>query len=298
MRRVEQSMDMQEDAFLLFQTATALEGKIQQRTAALNAALSDLAITNQALERARDAANAANAAKSAFLANMSHELRTPLHGILSFARFGLREAEVAERSGLREYFTHIHDSGQTLLALLNDVLDLAKLESGRMHYEWECVDLEDLVSTVMEEFGAVCRERGISLTIVGDDQRLPVWGDSMRLRQVIRNLIDNAVRYTKSRVVVSLFVDQLAKVARIMIADDGPGIPEDELGAIFEKFIQSSATGSGAGGTGLGLAITREILAAHHGRAWAENQPHGGAVLTVELPLKAEDIEETSDLAV
>lgn len=291
MRRVEQSMDMHEDAFLLFQTATSLESKIQQRTASLNAALAELAATNQALAKARDAANAANVAKSVFLANMSHELRTPLHAILSFAGFGMREAGDGERENLKEYFRHVYESGETLVALLNDLLDLAKLESGRMRYEWDAVDVGDVVNAVGEEFYAACRERNIVLAVDVPEAVCPIRGDALRLRQVLRNLTGNAVRYTRTRVSLSLACDAGARVVRVTIGDDGPGIPEAELEQVFEMFVQSSATKSGAGGTGLGLAITREIVGAHAGRVWAANRPEGGAVLTVELPLLSDELQ-------
>jgi two-component system, sensor histidine kinase len=265
-----------------------LEDEVQVRT-------SDLSAANTALHAAKEAAEEANRAKSAFLANMSHELRTPLHGILSFARFGQREHETAARADLGAYFDQIHDSGATLLLLLNDLLDLAKLEAGRMSYEWRECNLAEVAAGTSDEFSAACWERGVRLHLEGFEQDVTVRADALRLRQVLRNVLGNAVRLTKTRIELALEPAPDEGVVRVRVRDDGPGIPEAELETVFRMFTQSTRTKSGAGGTGLGLAISREIMAAHRGRIWGENHPEGGAVFTIELPIAAAAVGESGD---
>ena len=266
-----------------------------QLLAALRQRTADLSAANAELQQANERAERANRAKDVFLASMSHELRTPLHGILSFAQFGIRQGATAKPEELRDYFLHIHESGETLLALLNGLLDLAKLESGRMNYSWGEGDLADLAAEVSDEWSAACWERGLKVHLEGFEEPVPVKTDPARLKQVMRNVVGNAVKFTRSVIVLRLERDRGADVVRLRILDDGPGIPAAELEVVFEKFVQSSTTQSGAGGTGLGLAICREIVTAHRGRIWAENRPEGGAMFVIELPPWSPGAEADAD---
>ena len=236
-------------------------------------------------EAARAQAEAANQAKSAFLANMSHELRTPLHGILSFSSFGLKKAATVRPEKLVFYFQHIHSSGDLLLSLLNDLLDLAKLEVGKMHFEWRTTDLNRLLPPVIEEFQAQLAEQQLTLHRHLPSSPSPVVLDATRIQQVVRNLLGNAVKFSPPSGTIQLAVEHREQTVRLSVADNGPGIPAGELDAVFEKFIQSSHTRTNAGGTGLGLAICREIVIQHQGAIWAENRAEGGAIFWVELPL-------------
>lgn len=244
---------------------------------------------------AKQAAEAANQAKSEFLANISHELRTPMHGILSFAKFGLSKKEASPEK-IRTFFTNIVDSGERLMVLVNDLLDLSKLEAGKMTVELGEHDLVATVQSVMRELEPQAEERGVRFELTGVSEGL-IEIDPARISQIVRNLLANALRYTPEGGVVSLSVqprelnvgrrrDERILLSGLMltVADQGPGIPEEELDTIFDKFVQSSKTKTGAGGTGLGLSICREIAWLHKGEVYAGNRPEGGAVFTLQLP--------------
>jgi len=227
----------------------------------------------------------ANQAKSEFLANMSHELRTPLHSILSFASFGTKKYTNAKPEKLLDYFNRIKKSGQTLLELLNDLLDLAKLESKKVMFAFEPSDLGVLVRSVTNELDTLLSERNLSIRHEVSKFDGEVTLDIDKIKRVLRNLLDNAIKFSPEGGTIDVAVCRVDSSVRVSVRDQGPGIPQDELEAVFDKFIQSSKTKTGAGGTGLGLAICQEIVAAHKGRIWAEDRPEGGAVFSFEIPL-------------
>jgi signal transduction histidine kinase len=245
---------------------------------------------------AKQTAEAANQAKSEFLANISHELRTPMHGILSFAKFGLTKLNPSPEK-LREYFTYINQSAERLLELLNDLLDLSKLEAGKMSFAAAPGDLAQVAETVVSEMTALAAKNGVSLRLeqLAADTRLEI--DASKIARLIQNLLANAIRFSPSdsELTISIAEAELPVGRRrddrtsisglsLTVADHGPGIPEDELESIFEKFVQSSKTKTGAGGTGLGLTICREIADLHNGIITARNRAGGGAEFIVLLP--------------
>jgi signal transduction histidine kinase len=252
----------------------ALASLVTERTAELLAAV--------------ERAECANSAKSEFLANISHELRTPMHAIISFADLGLKRSRQMEDEKLSRYLGNARSSAQRLLVLINDLLDLSKLESGKMRLDFVETDLLAIARDSIEEVTSVAQDKSIDLRVEQPTASPAVRIDVYRLRQVVVNLLSNALRFAPAGSAVRVQVLEAAMAdgtpaAQLEVIDCGPGIPEDELDAVFDKFVQSSKTASGGGGTGLGLAICREIVMAHGGDIRA--LPHtGGARIVVQIP--------------
>ncbi|MBM3394278.1 MAG: GAF domain-containing protein [Betaproteobacteria bacterium] len=274
--------------------------------------LSDLVDEQTAsIVAARDYAERANRTKSEFLANMSYELRTPLHAVMSFAQLGVDRAGTAEREKLAHYFGNVHKSTQRLLRLLNDLLDLAKLEAGKMRLDMAVHDLAEVIRDALAEPSALAQTKGIEIIVEHKGEPVDIACDRIRILQVVCILLSNALKFSTAGSVVRLRVspcemragrrtdDQGTRAGgRIEVVDQGVGVPEEELDAIFEKFIQSSKTKSGAGGTGLGLAICREIVAGHGGHIAARNNLTGGATFSVVLPAQVQGLIRDSAGAV
>ncbi|MDP3480140.1 MAG: PAS domain S-box protein, partial [Desulfoprunum sp.] len=228
------------------------------------------------LRDAKELAESANRAKSEFLANMSHELRTPLHAILSFSKFGEKKINTAGSAELFTYFQQIETSAQRLLPLINSLLDLSKLEAGKMRYEIVYGNILDEVLTAIDEITPLAAQKDVQIIVDRQHAQTRVYFDKTKTAQVIRNILSNAVKFCNngSTITISFAImtdTNMKSHLCTTIANSGIDIPRDELETIFDKFAQSTKTKTGAGGTGLGLAICRQILLDLRGRIWAEN---------------------------
>nr|CRH05770.1 Putative signal transduction histidine kinase with PAS domain [Candidatus Magnetococcus massalia] len=266
-------------------------------------------------DHAEKAAESAAVAKQEFLANIGHELRTPLHNIMSFTERGLKKLKQGEveKDRLLRYFGNVQKGGERLLLLLNDLLDLSKLEAGRMQFNLRDYDFNTLVDDVCEEFSQQFQNKSLTVKCGHSLAEGKVSIDPVRMLQVLRNIFSNAVKFTPEGGKIEVVIEEVVMAGgrrksdpesvngiRLTITDSGIGIPEEELETVFDKFAQSSRSKTGAGGTGLGLAICREIMTAHVGTIHAERVDGAGARLIVELPRerisseKGEEGEESS----
>jgi signal transduction histidine kinase/ActR/RegA family two-component response regulator len=228
------------------------------------------------------AAESANAAKSTFLATMSHEIRTPLNGVLGMAQ-AMAADELSERQ--RDRLSVVHQSGEALLAILNDVLDLSKIEAGKLELETLEFELSDVARGAHSAFTALANKKGLSFALDIEQARGRYLGDPTRLRQILYNLISNALKFTEQGEIHVTAV-RTGQILEIAVRDTGVGISQESLGKLFTKFDQlDSSTTRRFGGTGLGLSICRELAQLMQGEISVESELGRGSRFAVRLPL-------------
>jgi signal transduction histidine kinase/CheY-like chemotaxis protein len=253
-----------------------LLGELKRNDQALREACEDLTL-------ARDQAQEASVQKSEFLANMSHEIRTPLNGVLGMAQ-AMQMNELSAAQGDR--LSVIRSSGEILLAVLNDILDISKIEAGKLELESVAFDLGAVVESVRAIFAPTAVSSGLYLTTRVAAPATGAWmGDPTRLRQILSNLVSNALKFTSAGgVTVEVAADPHG--LHIEVSDTGIGIPPEKLGRLFGKFVQvDSSTTRRFGGTGLGLAICRELTGLMGGVIEAQSVSGEGSCFVVDLPL-------------
>jgi signal transduction histidine kinase len=252
-----------------------LEQKVRERT-------QELYVANEKLKDL-------DRLKSDFVSNVSHELRTPLTAIKGAVDLVLREVAGPLTEKQIHYLTRVRSNTQHLAGLINDLLDLSKIEEGKIEFQSTRVSLGGLVHEVVETLRPIAAEKSLELEVTAHEPSVLVWADRDKVRQVLTNLIGNAIKFTPphGKVMVSSASNDTDWV-RVSVSDTGPGIPADERERIFEKFYQVAVNGGPKPkGTGLGLAISKVLVELHGGRIWVESEPSRGSIFCFTLPLSA-----------
>ena len=279
--RIKQRHIVDKDSPSLFEQNALLQSEVKRQT--------------KILMEAKESAEKANRNKSEFLANISHELRTPMHGILSFSQFGINKHKHADPEKLGNYFSKINSSGKRLLSLLNNLLDLSKLEANQAQLHLSTTNLNQTVLSIKEEYSTLLAERQIEIKVNNENNiSTEVQCDAEKITQVLHNFISNAFKFSPNGSTINIKFNsssldtnnKIIPAIEVSVSDEGIGIPEDETETIFDQFVQSSKTKSSTSGTGLGLAICKEIIFLHHGKIWAENSEDAGAKVSFQIPLK------------
>ena len=256
---------------------TGLEHQVHERTQELATAMAELDAKTRELEAASDH-------KSEFLADMSHELRTPLNAIIGFSQVLRRQLYGEINDKQAEYLDDIHASAQHLLSLIDDVLDLAKVEAGRIELEVAPFSLRE----ELERGAVIVRElatrEGVRVSLRSDPDVDVVVGDERRVRQVVFNLLSNAVKFTPAGGTVDIAMVRRNGEVRVSVSDSGPGIAAEDQARIFEEFQQAQAGKEQGEGTGLGLALSRRLVELHGGHIWVDSELGNGSTFVFTLP--------------
>ncbi len=256
----------------------SLERRVYERTAELGRVNRELALRNQEVERA-------NRMKSEFLARMSHELRTPLNAIIGFSDLLAEERTNDDSEKRRRFLGHIRDGARHLLDMINDILDVSKIEAGRIELSVETFSAGNALAEVMSILKPLATTKKIRVECRVDPD-ISLRADRVRFKQILYNLLSNAVKFTPDGGEIEIESSKEDEFIALSVKDNGIGIAPAEQEAIFEEFHQVSAAANGpATGTGLGLAITRRLVELHGGRIWVESKPGAGSRFVVRLPV-------------
>lgn len=263
----------------------SLNEELEVSNEELQSLYDEAAISGHELERLNTELSRANSAKSAFLANMSHELRTPLNSVIGFSDVMLKGLAGELNEEQRRQMDMINSSGKHLLLLINDVLDLSKIEAGRMEPEPVDFDLSSEVTSAIEALLPQARERGLTLSVSGVRSPLTVFNDRRMIRQILFNLISNAVKFTESGK-VEVRVSQTASEVSISVRDTGPGIAPEDVQRVFEAFTQVKVMDSRPDGTGLGLTVSAQLARLLGGDLKLSSAVDKGSTFTLVIPKK------------
>jgi signal transduction histidine kinase/DNA-binding response OmpR family regulator len=283
----------------LEQFKNSLEALVEERTADLCRVNDNLAMEAKNRQKAEARADAASKAKSQFLASMSHEIRTPMNAILGMTNMA---AKIAKTAKMRQYLAIIQDSGKALIALINDILDFSKIEAGRLDIECTNFNLRETVESLADLFGKQAAEKGLELLInVRGNPPCTIMGDPLRLRQILINLVNNAIKFTeKGEVTITAHCEKQTPDQAILhcsVRDTGSGINHDQIKQLFNEYTQAdSSTSRLYGGTGLGLAISRQLVTLMGGEISADSEPDKGSTFHFTIRVQLQPLETQQPL--
>lgn len=262
----------------LRQQGTELRSRADRMEAEVYQRATEVQQKNLELERA-------NRAKDQFMSHMSHELRTPLHTIIGFAEVLEEELEGPLNPRQHRFVNHIHRDSMHLLELINDVLDLSKIEAGRLQLRKEALDIAEAIARAISSIEGRCAAKSVRIETDGLSHRV-VNADRVRLTQILYNLLSNAVKFTPEGGTVRVGLASRDSVIEIAVHDNGTGIQKEDQPFVFDTFYQGGSTSVGVSeGTGLGLPVTKALVEQHGGRIWFESEPGKGTCFTFTLPL-------------
>ena len=260
-----------------------LEQRVKERTAELENAKKEVEAYSFSIVRAKEELERSSKFKDQFLSTMSHELRTPLNAVMGFSELLTEERYGPLNDRQQRYVKHIHTGGKHLLSLINDILDLSKIEAGRLQLTIENVPVPISFAEVVDTMHALAGRKSQTL-LQEAPSGLSVRADPTRFKQVLMNLIGNAIKFTPEGGEIRLSAHRLEGVVRVEVRDSGPGIPLEEQERIFEAFYRLGETDKKTEGTGLGLAITRQLVELHGGKLGLESRPGSGSCFYFTLP--------------
>ncbi|MEW6661152.1 MAG: ATP-binding protein [Bacillota bacterium] len=267
-----------------------LEDRVNERTNELSHALAHLKVQQAALEQANEQLAQASKYKSQFLANMSHELRTPLTSVLAFTELLLNRVAGELTPEQEEYLQDIQESGASLLRQINDILDFSKLEAGKMEIRRESFCLAEAVEASSRLVMPLMLRKGLVFETTIETGLPAVWGDQDKIKQVLGNLLTNAVKFTPAGGKITLMaerVDEPVPAIKVTVSDTGIGIKPDDHERVFQEFRQvDQSTSREYPGSGLGLALARQLVEAHGGSIWVESEPGRGSRFIFVLPVE------------
>lgn len=252
---------------------------------------------DSSLKEQKEHAEKANVAKNDFLISVSHELRTPMHAILSISEMGQKRADKLPPAKIKEYFSRIENSAERLMILIDNILDLAKLESGQENFDFKSNNIESCIKGAMKDVSQLAEDKNVQIDLKIDAGQEVVVCDYNKIAQVVINLLSNAIRFSDVDMSISVNVSKgdfknaegrWQSGAVISVKDQGLGIAKEDADVIFNKFIQGNNSKETVGGSGVGLAICKEIVSAHNGKIWASKECEQGAevIFTINNNLK------------
>lgn len=249
--------------------------------------ITDRKMAENAIIQSKVLAEQANRTKSEFLANMSHELRTPLNSIIGYSQILNQNPSGNLNEKDLKYSHNILNSGEHLLELINSILDISKIEAGKMEYEPELVNLPETIDDIIGLVKPLAMKKSIDIRFINNSAIDKVWADRVKFKQILHNLLSNAIKFTPEKEQVKIYLSTGDGTAQISVADSGIGIPKDKFEDIFDPFKQVNSSSSREyEGTGLGLALVKKYVEMHDGEIWVESEAGSGSTFTFTLPLK------------